>query len=91
MTNPPEALGMVLEQLLKKLSASESQNLPQYMNTRKAAEYLGLSTQFLEISRCRGSGPKYVKLAQAVRYSKADLDEFMLAHRKHHTAEAGNA
>lgn len=91
MTNPPEALGMVLEQLLKTLSASESRSLPQYMTTRQAAEYLGLSTQFLEIARCRGGGPKYVKLAQAVRYSKADLDEFMLAHRKHHTAEVGNA
>lgn len=91
MTNQPEALGMVLEQLLKKLSAEESRNFPQYMTTRQAAEYLGLSTQFLEIARCRGGGPKYVKLAQAVRYSKADLDEFMLAHRKHHTAEAGDA
>ena len=52
------------------------QETPEYMTTPQAAAYLGLSTQFLEIARCRGGGPKYIKLAQAVRYSKSDLDEF---------------
>ena len=82
-TDKPEALTTMVEQLLKKLS----DNGEQYMNTKQAAAYLGLSSQFLEISRCRGGGPKYYKLPQAVRYSKSDLDEYMRAHQKQHTAE----
>lgn len=90
-TDKTEADSTVLQQLLTKLAEFRRQETPEYMTTPQAATYLGLSTQFLEIARCRGAGPKYIKLAQAVRYSKADLDEFMLARRKNHTAEASHA
>lgn len=86
----PEVLTAAVEQLLKKLSNNGKDEIPEYMNTRQAAAYLGLSTQFLEISRCRGGGPRYCKLAQAVRYCKSDLDAFMHARRKNHTAEASH-
>jgi predicted DNA-binding transcriptional regulator AlpA len=87
MTDQPEALSIVLKQLLNKLSTTETQSISAYMDTKQAAAYLGLSKQFLEIARHRGDGPKYYKLSQAVRYSKADLDEFMSMHKKQHTAE----
>lgn len=49
----------------------------EYLTTPEAAEYLGVSTQWLEISRHRGTGPKFVKLSRMVRYSRDSLDLFM--------------
>lgn len=51
-----------------------------YLDTREAAAYLSLSTQFLEIGRSRGYGPRYIKMTKAVRYRRADLDAWMSQH-----------
>jgi excisionase family DNA binding protein len=59
-----------------------------YLTTTRAAEYLGLSRQFLEGARHKGGGPAYIKLSRAVRYRRADLDAWMLGHRRQHTAQA---
>jgi excisionase family DNA binding protein len=53
---------------------------PEYYNTTQAAEYLGLSRQFLEIARHRGEGPEFIKIGRAVRYKRTSLDEFMDVH-----------
>ncbi len=60
---------------------------PRYLNTKQAAVYLGLSTQYLEIARHKGGGPQYIKLAKAVRYRPVDLDEFMDSRTQKHTAD----
>ncbi|GMV70290.1 MAG: hypothetical protein AMXMBFR77_01290 [Phycisphaerales bacterium] len=60
----------------------------EYMDTRQAAAYLGLSTQRLEIWRCRGGGPVYHKMDNAVRYKRSELDDFMAGLRVANTAEA---
>ena len=62
-----------------------------YFNTPTAANYLGLSRQYLEIKRHTGGGPPYVKLARAVRYRKSDLDGWMASQLRQHTAEPSNA
>jgi excisionase family DNA binding protein len=49
----------------------------EYLTTPEAAEYLGVSTQWLEIARHRGTGPKFCKLSRMVRYKRSDLDQFM--------------
>lgn len=54
----------------------------EYYNTVQSAAYLGFSKQRLDIWRCYGGGPKFVKLAQAVRYKRSDLDAFMAEHTK---------
>lgn len=59
-----------------------------YLNTQQAAIYLGLSIQYLEIARHKGGGPEYIKLPRAIRYTKADLDNWMDARRRRHTSEA---
>lgn len=58
---------------------------PEYLNTQQAADYLGVSHQFLEISRCKGGGPPFIKLSRLVRYKKCDLDEWMNKHRQFNT------
>ena len=62
-------------------------DLREYLTTIQAAEYLGMSRQWLEIGRCRAYGPRYVKLGHAVRYKRSALDDFMAARERDHTAE----
>ena len=64
---------------------------PEYMDTSAACIYLALSRQRLEICRCRGGGPPYTKLGNAVRYARRDLDEFMAARRIASTSEVPGA
>jgi predicted DNA-binding transcriptional regulator AlpA len=60
-------------------------SFPNYLTTLQAADYLGVSHQFLEISRCKGGGPPFIKLARLVRYKKYDLDEWMDSHKQLNT------
>jgi len=65
--------------------STTSLSIPEYLNTQKAADYLGVSRQFLEISRCKGVGPTFIKLSRLVRYKRNDLDEWMNKHRQINT------
>lgn len=47
------------------------------LNTKEAASYVRLGKPTLERFRVSGSGPVYVKLGGAVRYRKADLDQWV--------------
>jgi excisionase family DNA binding protein len=82
------ALTKPLETMATKLPSSD---LPEYMTTKQAAEYLGVSYQYLEIGRHRHRhGPPYIAMGgkgTAVRYKKSDLDEWMTNHRRTHTGE----
>ncbi len=52
----------------------------EYLTTKQAAKFLGVSHQFLELARHRREGPPFVKLSRLVRYSIKDLNEYMNAH-----------
>lgn len=47
------------------------------LTTKQAAKVLGLSPLTLSTWRCRGQGPKFVKLGNLVRYRKNDLDTWL--------------
>ena len=55
---------------------------PEYLSVAQAAEYTGFSKTTLDIWRSRGDGPPYVKLAQAVRYKRTDLDEWFASRKR---------
>ena len=57
------------------------------LRTREAAAYLGLSKPTLERFRTLGGGPKFAKLGAAVRYRKADLDEWLESRLVRSTSE----
>jgi predicted DNA-binding transcriptional regulator AlpA len=58
-------------------------DLDELLTTSEVAEWLGLSTQWLEIGRHRGYGPKFVRLSpRRVRYLRKSVLEF-LAERTH--------
>jgi len=48
-----------------------------FLTTKQAAKYLGISESFLEKERCYGLIKiPFVKLGRTVRYRKIDLDNF---------------
>jgi len=50
-----------------------------FLDSKKAAQRLGLAPATLERWRWKGEGPTYRKFGGAVRYSTSDLDAFALA------------
>jgi len=54
---------------------SEIQN--ELFRSALAAKYLTLSKQTLDLWRCKGRGPKFLKVGRAVCYRRSDLDEWL--------------
>lgn len=46
---------------------------PEFLNTREAAELLGVTPKALEQMRSEGRGPRFVRVGRAVRYRRSDL------------------
>jgi Helix-turn-helix domain len=55
-----------------------------------AARYLGgakpLSVRTVQRMRLEGTGPRFIKVGAAVRYSRDDLDEFLARNRRSSTS-----
>ena len=64
-----------------------AQTVPAYLKCREAAAYLGLSRQFVEISRHRGNGPVYSKIGGQVRDRRIDLEAWMSQPRRRGTRD----
>ncbi|MCC8956188.1 helix-turn-helix domain-containing protein [Bradyrhizobium sp. Pear77] len=70
---------------MKTLNDSEAN----YLNVSQAAEYLGLSTSFLnKRRRAHGAGPSFIKVGKRVLYDCADLELWMHSLRAASTTEA---
>ena len=71
-----------IERAIERALSAYATPAVEYLNTKQAARYVGLSPEYLEIARHKadGSGPEYVKLPRAVRYSRASLDLWMQSH-----------
>lgn len=61
------------------------------VDTKGAAERIGLASKTLENMRTRGDGPQFMKLGRAVRYRIADLDAWMAARLVSSTSERAAA
>ena len=46
------------------------------VNTKQAADILGMSAGTLEVWRCLGKGPRYKKIGRKVFYDLQDLETF---------------
>ncbi|WP_155891325.1 helix-turn-helix transcriptional regulator [Oleidesulfovibrio alaskensis] len=68
---PPHSVHMPIQIL-------ESEKL--LFNTKEVAELTGIPKATLEVWRCRGQGPKYVKLSNGVYYRKHTLLQYFEAH-----------
>lgn len=61
------------------------------LNTKQAADYLGLKPVTLEAWRVQGGKLAFLKLGKAVRYSQADLDAFIASHKRTNTSQSAGA
>lgn len=59
------------------------------LNTREAADYVRLGKPTMERFRISGAGPVFVKLGGAVRYRKADLENWLASRRVRSTSDGG--
>jgi excisionase family DNA binding protein len=64
-----------IEQALQQ--QSDQANLKAWMAPREAAEYLGCTTQHLQMLRARRAGPSFVKFGRLIRYARQDLDSYL--------------
>ena len=63
-----------------------------YLSTREAACYLGLSVRTLNRYRVSGDGPVFHRFGgRAVRYRRDDLDDWAAARRRVSTVDDGTA
>jgi predicted DNA-binding transcriptional regulator AlpA len=60
------------------------------LSTQAVANWLGVSTQWLEIGRHHGYGPKFQTISQrCIRYRRGDVIEWLKARTYASTAEYG--
>lgn len=52
------------------------------LDTREAAELIGLSYDALRVMRQRGQGPRYIRFGRRVRYAPGDLMSWIRDHRE---------
>ena len=62
-----------------------------YLNTRKAAEWLGLSPRTLDRYRVTGDGPPFFRFGNRVRYALADLEVWASRRRRMSTSDPGRS
>lgn len=65
----------------------EPQAVERLLTTSEAAEFLGVSYAFLANLRVAGGGPSFFKLGRAVRYSRAELKEWMTGRERASTSQ----
>lgn len=53
------------------------------LNTREAAEFLGVKPCTLELWRCRKKGPRYSKLGSRVMYDLSELEAWFASQSVH--------
>lgn len=60
----------------------------QLLNTKQAANYLGVSAAFLERDRWAGARVPYVKLgSRSIRYRQGDLEAYVESRIKYSTSQ----
>jgi predicted DNA-binding transcriptional regulator AlpA len=64
----------------------------QLLSTSELSELTGLSSQFFEIGRSRGYGPRFVACSpRRIRYRRADVVEWLNERTYHRTSEYEHA
>ncbi len=59
------------------------------LNTKEAADLLGLKPCTLESWRFKGFGPTFIRCGRAIRYDRTDLIAFVQGQRRRSTSDTG--
>jgi hypothetical protein len=65
----------------------ENLNTPPLRTPKEAARRLNCSVSYLAKKRMAGTGPRYIRLGRAIRYTDAALVEYEVANEKTSTSE----
>jgi len=68
----------VIESKIDSISKTNNQS-PVWLNTKQAAQILGVSTRTLQTYRDQGSIP-FSQFGREVRYKSEDLQDYLMAH-----------
>lgn len=68
-----------VEQALRQQSVQPATK--NWMAPREAAQYLGCTTQHLQMLRARRTGPSFVRFGRLIRYAREDLDSHLSERR----------
>lgn len=71
------------------MTVAERQAWKNYLDTKAAAAYLGVTSKTLERWRWKGGGPEYFKVGARVMYRGDLLDEWLETRRRRSTSDAG--
>ena len=90
-TTPSLGDGADVVSSAKKRPEEETATTPRtkYLNTREAAEYLGLSTRTMGRYRVTGDGPPFYRFGGCVRYLRTELEEWTAGRRRTSTSDDG--
>ena len=72
----------------KEIHQKEPLNNSLPLTTEEAAPFLGIKPSTLEVWRCRGEGPTFLKIGRSVRYRKSDLLDFLEKSVRQSTSQA---
>lgn len=59
----------------------------EWMAPPRAAKYADSSTSTLAKLRLRGGGPRFCRIGRAIRYRRADIDDWLNSTRRRSTSE----
>jgi predicted DNA-binding transcriptional regulator AlpA len=68
-------------------SCAELNSLERLLTPREAADFLRGSESWLAKARMRGDGPPFVKVGRSIRYSQADLVQWLKHQLRSSTSE----
>jgi hypothetical protein len=91
MSKKPSPRRFLIDKRAARLAAASDDDDDRPLTTAEAADWLGVSTQFLEIARHRGDGPRYMRLGpRCIRYTIPWLREWCeqraFTHTKQYTS-----
>jgi predicted DNA-binding transcriptional regulator AlpA len=89
----PHRTGAMIANVVK-ARATETPLTPNSLSTllteKETAARLGLSASTLRNWRSKGQGPPFIRLsARAIRYSRADVDNFLMSRKRRSTSDTG--
>ncbi len=65
--------------------------MPDRMNTRAAAKYMGVAAGTLEQWRCKGKGPAYIRVGGKIVYARSTLTDYLRRHTVEPEGEKASA
>jgi predicted DNA-binding transcriptional regulator AlpA len=81
-----------LDRRADQFAASDTGQPDDLLSTKQVADWLGVSTQWLEIGRSKNYGPPFVRIsARVIRYRRGDVREWLTGRSHASTAEYAGA